>query len=1507
MASDGQVIIDLLFPGNKTTFKTDYDWADNLIKGIGKLAGKQANDDFKQNMTDIKNEAGDTKNQANKSLGDIKKEVHTKLIADAEEAGIKNFRTLLNHLPKEEVTKLEAKAEKGEAIDWREEMSKMPRSIVTKMKLDDKQATVGLQELKHEAKETSGSFSHLKEIIAGSFVGQAIYNGIQSMVSGLKEATQAGLEYNKEQDTMKTVWTSLTTETPKDGKVLVDYINSISQHSIYAADTINKMAQSFYHVHSNVAETEKWTHDFVELGSTLHMSNDELAEAGELFSKMMASGKATSGDIQVMINRFPMFGEALQNVTGKSMSQIYALTNAGKLSSKTLEEALDSLGEKYKSSQQEAMTSFLGMSMYIKARWSVLWGDITKTSFTMSKKARGDIRDLLSDDMLKKYAAGVSSVIADMTGWVTNLLDYINNNKKTIIEIIGNLKTILGIIAQTAWKTFIDIIYDISSAFGLVSDKGKEAGNPLKQINDILEAIVQHKQAVEDITRALVAFFMVKKASDFLGVVLKMKGAFKDTFDWGKKLATLDLFSGGSPLGSSATKEAETATETATTEETLSRTAANAGKTGLLGLGLSSTGLLSKIGSSSLMKSVPYLATGYEAIKGFTSNKTLTEKAGGSTGAIVGGAAGYGLGQLSNFVLPGSGAIVAPITSAIGSWAGEKFGPTVADSLKKAIEGKPVKVHVITPKVKAHVSVDTKQLQKSISDSVKSLNKVIAKPSFNSADLAKERTATLKNYQDMGKAVDDYYSKKKKKAVDDLNTELKNGDITKSEYNKEYKQITDYYNQEAAAKKKSINKMISDSTNYHNQVAKIENNSNLSQKQKQAELLKLHGQYVNQMVKDEENLNTKVKAQVQKGAKEQKSIYEQLIKDKGKLNEKDLKATQQEADKKYKAATSGAKKEEKALINSANNEYKQQKKAADDSYNLAVKMAEKNRDARINSANRQYKDLHTISKSQYDDLKKQANDDYDKEKGTAESKRRDTVKSAQQQRSQTRDAALNQYSDTTTAARNEHAKVSAEIEQQRQEVTKKSQQQHHDVIVSAQGQAYDHGQAAGQEMSNVNGQYSSGFEGMRKVINWFIDSFNGVLNALHKGWGEIPEIPKHANGSAGLLQDEVALVGEEGFELAHDPQKGIYALGANGPEIRHLQAGTSILPHEQSKKFLEMTSLIPHHAGGVLGTITKTYDWAKDKIGDIADLVSKGASGAVKWLADKVGLNSFLGKFDAAQYNLLKGTSDLGIKDFTSYLGEFFKKYDDEYGDAGGSSANPGGSGVQRWKDDVKRALAANGLSTSAAMVAKVLRQIKTESGGNPNARQPGADPDGDGSGPALGLMQTKRSTFNANAFPGHKSIFNGYDNLLAALRYAKRAYGPSLSFLGNGHGYAFGGAGDQEGYYKLFEGGHKEHIVPNPDVAGIDRTYAVLGQAAAYTAAKGGLNAAQGVNSSALEQAVNKLVSLQSSANSKLEQAVNKKLQVFLDTGKLVGGMYPKIDQTGYSANSYQQRNVWG
>ncbi|MBM7796888.1 peptidoglycan DD-metalloendopeptidase family protein [Pseudoglutamicibacter cumminsii] len=116
--------------------------------------------------------------------------------------------------------------------------------------------------------------------------------------------------------------------------------------------------------------------------------------------------------------------------------------------------------------------------------------------------------------------------------------------------------------------------------------------------------------------------------------------------------------------------------------------------------------------------------------------------------------------------------------------------------------------------------------------------------------------------------------------------------------------------------------------------------------------------------------------------------------------------------------------------------------------------------------------------------------------------------------------------------------------------------------------------------------------------------------------------------------------------------------------------------------------------------------------------------------------------------------------------------------------------GAARWASDVRRALAANGLPTTSDYVGAWLRQIQTESGGNPRARQGIVDINSIMGMPAQGLLQTIPPTFNAFKHKGHGDIYNGYDNMLAAMAYAKSRYGVKgmLQAVGRGRGYASGG-----------------------------------------------------------------------------------------------------------------------
>ena len=1346
MAADGRITID--FDMDLPSIKSDADRANEVLHGIGSTAGDKMDEKMSENTEKVKQKAkktseevtDDTKN-AGKSAGnsmsknfddnadkvkeksketkksvdnDFSKETKVKLVADAKTAGIKNFETILHKLPKKQQTELLAKAERGEVINYEELLRKIPAKVATQVKLNDN-ASSGLKSIQRETQQTESLFSRLKDVMLGTFAGGLALSGIHAIVSGLKEATQAGMEYNKEQDTMKTVWTALTTEAPKDGKELINYINSMSQHSIYAADTIDKMAQSFYHVHSSVSETKDWTNAFIRLGSTLHMSNDALAESGEQFAKIVAGGKASAEDMSVMINRFPMFGEALQKATGKSMKQLYAMSAAGKLSATQFTEALDYLSKKYKSGTDEAMTSFQGMSMYISSRWQTLWGDITSTSFKMSKKSRQDIRDLLSDDMMKEYAQGISAALGSVFVWVSKVLGYINDHKKTIVDITGNLIELLGIIGKSAWDLFADTIYDIAKMFGLVDDNGKKTVDPLKQIDEVLQALVDHKEAVQDMTKALIAMFAIKKIVDFIKYIKEA------TVTLGLFQAAESATGGGGLLSGIASKFATA--RTAETAVTAGETAAGGGTAIAVG-----SSLISKVAKAS-----PYLAAGTGVVSELTSKNGTGAKAGGSIGAIGGATAGAALGTA---ILPGIGTVLG---ASAGSWVGKKFGEGFGKSLQDSVDGKKLKPKTIKANVKVKTTaadVDNSKISKALQPSLKKLNKqLMLKINTDPASISKAKTQTDKLYSDMSKSINSYYKNKEAKSKKDLDSLVKQGVITQAQENKRLSAQHAADEKARVAKQKVLSQMQTDTNKYYVKVQNIENggtkklqqiaqkygkNSQQYENAKNKALEKAHKAFANKYVADEYSMNASVKKDVQKGAKQQESIYGKLIKNKGKLNTQDLKATQ---------------------------------KHANDLYNTSVKSAEKTRS-----------DVESEAKKKYNNTVATARREWKENGSISYSQYKEIVKNAQDQKDDTDKAAKSQYDKVTKKATDQHNKVTSEITQQKKDVKKQANEQ-----------ATDHAKAAQGEMTEVNGQYSGGFDAMRTLWNGIASGLNSVLDALHKGWGKIPKIGKHARGASGLSTDEIALVGEEGFELAHNPNRGIFALGTRGPEIRHLEAGTSILPHTLSQQFLSMTHGLPAYKDGKTGTITKAYDWLKDKLDDTMSFVSDGADKAFDFIADKLGLKRFLSNYDAAQHDLMQGASDSTRKSFIDYLKEKFDKYSEESTEmnANGTSAKATGSHLN-W---LKQA------GVPDSWMSSMVWLINAESGWNPHARN--------GSSGAYGIPQSLPASKLASA--GKDWRDNPITQIKWMVNYIKGRYGTAMaaeSFHKRVGWYADGGWG---------------------------------------------------------------------------------------------------------------------
>ncbi|WP_248559194.1 phage tail tape measure protein [Mammaliicoccus sciuri] len=136
-----------------------------------------------------------------------------------------------------------------------------------------------------------------------------------------------------------------------------------------------------------------------------------------------------------------------------------------------------------------------------------------------------------------------------------------------------------------------------------------------------------------------------------------------------------------------------------------------------------------------------------------------------------------------------------------------------------------------------------------------------------------------------------------------------------------------------------------------------------------------------------------------------------------------------------------------------------------------------------------------------------------------------------------------------------------------------------------------------------------------------------------------------------------------------------------------------------------------------------------------------------------------------------------------------------------------GGKSGGSWLGTVRTALKIAKLPVTQKYINAWMKQIETESSGNPRAM---GGNDGLSDGNAMGLVQVKPGTFKANQGKGMGNIWNPLHNLVAGMNYAKGRYRNSmLGVIGKGHGYATGGLINTPGWYNIAEQGHGEWIIP--------------------------------------------------------------------------------------------------
>lgn len=328
--------------------------------------------------------------------------------------------------------------------------------------------------------------------------------------------------------------------------------------------------------------------------------------------------------------------------------------------------------------------------------------------------------------------------------------------------------------------------------------------------------------------------------------------------------------------------------------------------------------------------------------------------------------------------------------------------------------------------------------------------------------------------------------------------------------------------------------------------------------------------------------------------------------------------------------------------------------------------------------------------------------------------------------------------------------------------------------------------------------------GLNGVIGFLNGGINGINSVIHFFGGKketITPIKKLAHGTSANDRDELALVNDEGGDTYREAivrGNGKVEIPKNRNQLVFLNRGDEVIP---AKKTAEMFGL-NRYANGKKGWLSAAWDNVKDWAGDTFEAIEDALKNPLGVLTDLFhkGKNTAT----AVWHDVGEGAANYLPKVGVNWFKKELQKLEDAL-----TPSNPSGAGVQRWRPYIEKAFKELHVTATEGKINKLLRQIQTESNGNPLAFQHGYVDRNTGGNEARGLLQFAGSTWAADALPGHKDWRNGYDEILAAIAVLERGGEGGWGNVGNGHGWVNGGWADRPSLFAEVKG--EKELAINP------------------------------------------------------------------------------------------------
>lgn len=358
-----------------------------------------------------------------------------------------------------------------------------------------------------------------KSVLMGNIVATGITSTLSDIKSKFTGAMKAGVEYNKEMQSLSVSMDNFTNGDDKLSKALIGNVKALKEESGYATDTVSLLTKKTYGLTKSADGAKTLSDAFVNLGRATGQSDESLQGIIKKFSQVNASGQITTGSLTKMEKSLPGFNAALATSMGKSRDEINKLASDGKLSMADLSKAIETISDSKPHGLDNYYTTLDGFSNHLEEKYKSLSGKITSGFFqsnndflkNMSKSLDGKEVETAFDhvgDSANKAVNTIANAFSKTFKGTKNPVADIANGVADQIEKLGNFVST----HSKDIKNFFEMVKNIGGAgFKLTGDAIKTALPFLEKFGDFAS---KHPKDVK------------LMAEMYLGLNVALKGTF---------------------------------------------------------------------------------------------------------------------------------------------------------------------------------------------------------------------------------------------------------------------------------------------------------------------------------------------------------------------------------------------------------------------------------------------------------------------------------------------------------------------------------------------------------------------------------------------------------------------------------------------------------------------------------------------------------------------------------------------------------------------------------------------------------------------------------------------------------------------------------------------------------------------------------------------------------------------------------------------------------------------